>query len=84
MPLNVYIPLEGTFLRMGLQNHLRLSIIELFCKVITKMADQDVKESHEKTVNFETLWKWNESKCFILLKKVEHWKTNCRIDYSRW
>ena len=34
-----------------------LSIIELFCKVTTKMADQDVKEPHEKTVNLETLWR---------------------------
>ena len=47
------------------------------------MADQDVKESHEKTVNLEMLWRWNKNKCFILLKKVEHWKTNCRTDYSR-
>ena len=46
------------------------------------MADQDVKESHEKTVNLEMLWRWNKNKCFILLKKVEHWKTNWRIDYS--
>ena len=44
---------------------------------------QDVKESHEKTVNLEMLWRWNKNKCFILLKKVEHWKTNCRIVYSR-
>ena len=34
---------------MGLLNHLRLSII-----FTTNMADQDVKESHEKTVNLET------------------------------
>ena len=48
------------------------------------MVDEDVKESHEKTVNLETLWRWNKNKHFILLKKVEHWKTNCRIDYSRY
>ena len=47
------------------------------------MADQDVKESHEKTVNLEMLWRWDKSKRFVLLKKVEQWKTNCRIDYSR-
>ena len=47
------------------------------------MVDEDVKESHEKTVNLETLWRWNKNKYFILLKKVEHWKTNCRTDYSR-
>ena len=47
------------------------------------MADQHVKESHEKTVNLKTLWRWNKNKYFILLKKVEHWKTNCRTDYSR-
>ena len=43
--------------KMGLQNHLRLSIIELFWKVTTKMADQDVNETpHEKTVNLEKHW----------------------------
>ena len=31
-----------------------ISAIELFCKVTTKMADQDVKDSHEKTVILET------------------------------
>ena len=49
-----------------------ISAIELFCKVATKMADQDVKDSHEKTVILETVWRWNKNKCFILLKKVEH------------
>ena len=32
------------------------------------MADQDVKEAHEKTVNLEMLWRWNKNKYFILLK----------------
>ena len=80
MPLKVCVLLEGTFLEMDLYNHLRLSIIEFFYKVTTKMTDQDVKESHEKTVNLEMLCRWNKNKCFILLKKVGHWKTNCRID----
>ena len=40
-------------------HHLRLSII-----FTTKMADQDVKESHEKTVNLETLWRWNKNNLF--------------------
>ena len=57
--------MEDTFLRMGLQNHLRLSLIELFWKVTTKMADQDVKESHEKTVNLETLWRWKYLSIFL-------------------
>ena len=57
--------MEDTFLRMGLQNHLRLSLIELFWKVTTKMADQDVKESHEKTVNLETLWRWKYLNIFL-------------------
>ena len=52
------------FLQMSLLNHLRLPIIELFCKVTTKMADQDVKESHEKTVNLKSLWRWNKNKLF--------------------
>ena len=83
MPVKVCAPLEGTFLQRGLSNHLRLSIIELFRKVTVKMVDDDVKESHGKTVNLETLWRWNKNKYFVLLKKVEHWKINCRIDYSR-
>ena len=28
------------------------------------MADQDVKESHEKTVNLEMLWRRNKNKLF--------------------
>ena len=49
-----------SFLQKGLLNHLRLSIIST-----TKMADQeDVKETHEKTVNLETLWRWNKNKLF--------------------
>ena len=83
MPGKVCAQLEGTLLQRGLSNHLRLSIIKPFRKVTTKMVDEDVKESHEKTVNLKTLWRWNKNKYFILLKKVEHWKTNCRTDYSR-
>ena len=55
--------------KFDLQNHLRLSIIELFCKITTKMADRDVNKSNEKTVNEETLWRLFKNKCFILLKK---------------
>ena len=29
------------------------------------MADQDVKESHEKTVNLETLWRWKYLNIFL-------------------
>ena len=36
------------------------------------MVGQDVKQSHEKTENLETTWRWNKNRCFILLKKVEH------------
>ena len=39
-----------SFLRMCLLNHLRQSSI-----FTTKMADQDVKESHEKIAHLETL-----------------------------
>ena len=28
------------------------------------MADQDAKDSHEKTVNLETHWRWNKNKLF--------------------
>ena len=50
---------------MGLLNHLRLSI-----GFTTKMADQDVKESHEKTVNLETLWRWNKVNYFNVLMDI--------------
>ena len=52
---------------MGLSNHLKLSIIDLFTKVTTKVADRDVKESYEKTVNLEMLWRWNKNYFNVLM-----------------